>query len=382
MEDAVSHDSSFAIDQDGTRFRFKALLESGELVRGLYPSNAGRVLGPHIARHTRGRFPERVLRVFTGTVEEDFNTMQAVTGYIRDTLSSYVDPSDLEQLRLDSSSDNHDLFAVASRSKYILEDVADQEEAEADMENIRRWTAMVEGVVENFYKGVHIARVNHRLRYDAGHMLAHIVSLPRGAGVYLGTKSVLDPEIKADVLYGVSPVEEVLNLKPSESGEWIRVESGQPFKATEGVFAELHMRDGQENSRVFGTDIELAFTSAAILEDPSRQIVGPKGKVEEGFRKWTMRAGNLLTFSREFVDNRAGNTKLRKRDQYNHLRVTRGEVKVEAQGAKTLILKAGSSIIKFPGAELRISPTDVFPSTWTVSTLKVLKKPGHITRGA
>jgi hypothetical protein len=383
MEDAVSHDSSFVMDPQGSKIPLKEILESGDLIRGLYPSNAGLILGQHIARHTRGRFPERVIRVFTGTVEEDFNTLQQVTGYIRDTLGPYIAQSDLDKLRLDSSSDNYDLFAVGARAKYMLEEVAEQGEAEADMENIRRWRKMVVGVVDNFYKGVHIARVNHRLRYDSGYMLAHIVSLSRGAGVYLGTKSDVDPETRKNVCYNCSPVEKALNLnKELERGQWLQVKSGQPFKATEGVMAELFMRDGQVSSRVFGTDIEeLTFAPNAIVEDPRKQIVGPNGKVEDGFRQWTMRAGKLFVYAREFVDNRAQSNKLIKRDQYNHVRVMRGRVTVAAQGAEPITLEAGSSIIKFPGAELMVNPTDVFPSTWAVSTLRVIKKPGIVTRG-
>lgn len=378
MKDIVSHDGSVVLGPQGEELQFTNVLGSGEPVRDLYLANAGEILGHKVARKTRGRFPEHWIRLFTGKVENDFNDLQEVTGYMRETFGEHVDQADLAALKLDSSSDNHDLFAVGMRAKMILEEIAESDEAmdsEEEMANVNMWRERVDAVVDNFFQGIHIARVNHGLKYDSGDMLAHIVRVPRGSGVYIGTRHAASYDERENVRYGICPVESILNLLAMERGQWIRIKRGQPYKATEDVVAELLMRDGQTSSRVFGTDIELALNNEAVVgkESLKKQVVGPHGKVVDGYRKYTMRAGNLFVYGRDFIDDRVNPVELRPRQQYNHLRVTRGAVTVEANGAAPIRLEVGSSLLKLPGAAFMVKPTEVFPSSFVASTLRLFK---------
>lgn len=358
---------------------------AGDSVKDLYREGAGVALGHQVALRTRGRHPEWWVRISTGMGDADFQTLQQVAEYIRGSFSGQIDNEDLAQLSLDSRSTSHDMFAVGARLLNIFSELDERGEVHPRLDE---WRSSVERVVDNFYKGVHIARVNNRIKYDSGDMLAVFLHASRGSTAYVGTKHGITRRDLQTVCDQERILGDLLNQIPLVEGRWIKVLRGQPYKSTDGVVAELVMRDGQKSTRVFGTDLNLALAKGAMIgreKVEQEQIVGPSGNIVDDRDDWNMRAGRLYVRGVRFVREDAAAVAVPKvvsddalMHKYHHLRVLSGAVTVgrgNVDGVDATEIRAGSSILILPGVQLMVGPKrGVTPSSFALSTLHLPRK--------
>jgi len=365
--DMVSHDEGVVIGPEGEKVPFKELLNFGAKIEDRYHEGAVALLGKVVAHRTQGRFPERWVGVSTGLREVDVETIQKTASYALSTFGHLIDPEDREFLTLDSKGSMHDLFMASLKLANCLEEIAETE----DRPQLASWVHNAHSVVENFMRGVHVARVNLPLRHDNGSMLALFKEMSFGSGAYIGTRHGIPfTGIRKSLELGM-PVEGNLNFVGAFPGTWVRVHQGQPFKATPGVLAELVMRDGQQSAKLLGGNMDMALTKEAVVGAGKlkKQILGPSGPVADCYRTWKMRAGKLWVRGVEFVSSGATPYVHKEKDKYRHVRVTEGAVKLLI-GDQTEILEDGNSALVLPGAGFMVGVIpDTIPSSYVVSTL-------------
>jgi len=366
----VSHNDGVLIGPDGEHVPFRELLRAGAMIEDRYHEGAGELLGKLVAHRTHGRFPERWVGVSTGDRKVDEDAIDRIASYVIGTFSHLIDNMDIALLERGAKDAGGDLFCVATTLDRCLEDIAEREVHP----QLAIWRGTVRSVVENFMRGVHVARVNQPLRYDEGSMLAFLMDVSPVSGVYIGTKhNVPFAQVRKDLMMGM-PIEKHLNLVGTKIGMWLRVYRGQPFKATSGVTAELVMRDGQQSAKLLHGNVDMALTDDAKVGpgQVKRQIVGPAGPVKDSIRTWKMRAGQLYLRGVEFVAKDAEPFHHKSKDKYRHIRVMDGAVQLIIKDGN-VVLEAGESALVLPGVSFMVgTSTGPLPSSYVTSTLTVM----------
>lgn len=368
--DLISHNKGIVIGPEKEKVAFRELLGAGVRIEDRYHEGAAALLGKIVAHRTQGRFPEHWVGVSTGDRRVDEETISRIVSYTLSTFSHLIDPDDKAALDGDCFSTKNDLLCVAHRLDRCLEEVAETE----DHPQLGLWRQNVSSVVDNFMRGVHVVRVNRKLDYDNGSMLAFFVDVAPASGAFIGTKYGIQFSTIRKKLEDGSPLESFLNHVQARAGAWHLVRGGQPFKATAGVVAELVMRDGQQSSKLLGGNADMALTDEAVVgpERVKKQFVGPRGPVNKSLRTWKMGAGKLSLRGIEFVAKGAKPFVHKEMDRYQHVRVMDGAVTLLVRDSKE-VLEAGESALVLPGAAFKVRASKGYmPSTYVVSTLTSL----------
>ena len=381
--DVISHDTSKFIGPNRERMPVLEVFGSGERIEDKYHQGAGDFLSHDIARFTRGRFPERWQRVYTGNFDDDRELVQKIVRNFRGQCDRHLTDDEKDALSIHSQSTYFDVICVASKASNIIDMLPERLGIEKKelashlgIEEVHAWDEKLESVVDAYTKGVNIARVNIPLGYDSGNMLAHIIRCAWGSGVCLGTAPDLHPERYEDVRDDFEPVETILNQLPLEEGAWVGVRHLWPFKATQGVMAELLVRDGQQSKRVWGTDRVYALSNKAMLGHvrANNRIYRPRGEFRDGVQEYPpMEAGQITVRGYAINDSSENGVSVRPLKKYSHLRVMSGDVSVTVRDTVVDSMLTGGSILILPDASAVIK-SKVPRSLFSISTLHLPKR--------